>query len=187
MTLYIGLMNLDFVLAVLLTVLMPLGLLVIAWQKPRLQQRLIGYWRVSALLMVSLYLLIAQTPLGFVTGILARVLIPLRLVLPLEPSHVDSRVYRVFNVWRSITCGYCVVGVLWTLPLVHCLVWQSAVCRAWYVPATSFRQLIHPTVAPHLLGWVGGIGVVIYCIAFGWLFGRAYRANTWRYVQRDDT
>ncbi len=187
MRIYIGLMNLDFLLAVLLTVVMPLGFLSAAWQEPRLKQRLIGYWRVSALLMVSLYLLIAQTPLGFVTGILARVLIPLRLVLPLELSHVDSRVYRVFNVWRSITCGYCVVGVLWTLPLLHCLVWQSTVCRAWYVPAASFRQVIHPNVPPHVLGWVGVIGLIIYGFAFGWIFSQAYRANTWRYAQHDDT
>ncbi|MEM6432051.1 MAG: DUF3177 family protein [Deinococcota bacterium] len=185
-------MNLDFVLAVFLTVLVPLGLLVATWEQSRLTQsrltqRLIGYWRVSSLLMVSLYLLIAQNPLGFVTGILARVLIPLRLVLPLEPSHPDNYLYRVFNVWRSITCGYCVVGVLWTLPLLHCLIWQSEVCRAWYIPAASFHQLIHPDVTPNMLGWFGLIGLIIYGLVFSWLFSQAYRADTWRYMQRDDT
>lgn len=179
---YRSLVYLDFVLAVLLTVLAPLALLVINWRLPRLKARLIGYWRVSALLMVTVYLLIGQAPIGFVTGVLARLLIALRLVLPLEPVHSDTRRYRVFNVWRTITIGYCLVGVLWTLPLVACMTGQFEYCQVWFEPVSRFKQVFHAGVSTDTLKTIGYVALGLYVLGLVVQVARAYRAGEIVYV-----
>lgn len=179
---YRTLVYLDFVLAVLLTVLAPLVLLIVNWPVTRIKKRLIGYWRVSALLMITVYLLMGQAPLGFVTGVLARLLIALRLVLPLEPSHPDTPRYQVFNLWRSITIGYCVVGVVWTLPLLACVGTQFGWCRLWFEPVGQFKQVFHPGVSTQLLGIVGYGALVLYGVGLVVQVARAYRAGTLYYL-----
>jgi len=180
---YRTLVYLDFVVAVLLTVLAPLALLIVNWQIPRLHARLIGYWRVSALLMITVYLLIGQAPVGFVTGVLARLLMALRLVLPLAPSHPDTPRYRIFNLWRSITIGYCLVGVLWTLPLLTCVWRQLAWCGIWFEPVMRFKQVFHANVPVRVLGTWGYVGLVVYVVGLVVQVARAYRAGTLVYVE----
>jgi hypothetical protein len=183
---YRTLVYLDFALAVLLTVLAPLALLALNWRYPRLKGRLIGYWRVSSLLMITVYLLIGQAPLGFVTGVVARLLMALRLVLPLEPSHPDTPRYRVFNLWRSLTIGYCVVGVVWTLPLLACVTGQFAWCGVWFEPVGQFKQLFHADVPASLLGTVGYMALGVYVLGLIVQVARAYRAGTLVYVSEVD-
>lgn len=179
---YRTLVYLDFVLAVLLTVLAPLVLLIVNWRVPRLQARLIGYWRVSALLMVTVYLLIGQAPVGFVTGILARLLMALRLVLPLEPSHPNTPRYQIFNLWRSITIGYCLVGVLWTLPLLACVTGSFGWCAVWFEPVLRFQQVFHANVPVRTLEMLGYIGLGLYALGLVVQVARAYLAGTLLYV-----
>ena len=180
---YRALVHLDFVLAVLLTVLAPLVLLIANWQTPPLKARLIGYWRVSALLMVTVYLLIGQAPVGFVTGILARLLMAVRLVLPLEPSHPHTPRYQIFNLWRSITVGYCLVGVLWTLPLLACVTGSFGWCAVWFEPVARFKQVFHADVSADLLRTLGYVGLAVYALGLVVQVARAYRAGTLLYVR----
>jgi hypothetical protein len=179
---YRTLVHLDFVLAVLLTVFAPLVLLIANWQIPRLKARLIGYWRVSALLMVTVYLLIGQAPVGYVTGVLARLLIAVRLVLPLEPSHPHTPRYQIFNLWRSITVGYCLVGVLWTLPLLACVTGSFGWCAVWFEPVLRFKQVFHANVSAGTLGMLGYVGLGMYVLGFVVQVARAYRTGTLLYV-----
>jgi len=44
-----------------------------------IQRLLTIYWRVSSLLAITIYLLIAALPVGFISGLMARILIPISL------------------------------------------------------------------------------------------------------------
>ena len=71
----------DYRLAVLFTVIIPAILLI--WSLfakiESLQKLLIIYWRVASLLLITVYLMIASWPIGFVTSFLAKILIPISL------------------------------------------------------------------------------------------------------------
>ena len=71
----------DYRLAVLFTVFLPLILLIWAFvQKNESIQRLLTiYWRVASLLMITVYLMIGGLTFSFITGLMARILIPLSL------------------------------------------------------------------------------------------------------------
>jgi len=78
---YRPLVWMDYRLAVLFTVVIPLILLLWAFiQKAQTMQRLLViYWRVSSLLMITVYLMIPGWAFGYLSGLLARVLIPVSL------------------------------------------------------------------------------------------------------------
>ena len=71
----------DYRLADLFTVILPLILLVWAFfaKADVMQRLLIIYWRVASLLAITIYLLIGSLPIGFLTGFLASILIPFSL------------------------------------------------------------------------------------------------------------
>jgi hypothetical protein len=71
----------DFRLAVIFTVLVPLILLLWAFaQKTEvIQNLLIIYWRVSSLLAIAVYLAISSSPISFIAGFVGLVLIPISL------------------------------------------------------------------------------------------------------------
>ena len=68
----------DYRLAVVFTVLWPLVLLIWALiaRAEVLQQLLVIYWKVSSLLAITVYLMIAGLPFSFLTAVMARVLMP---------------------------------------------------------------------------------------------------------------
>ena len=98
----------DYRLAVLFLVIAPLLLLLWAFvsQVEAIQRLLIIYWRVSSLLAITVLLMIAAIPISFLSGWLARVLIPLSLWfwVDLNEDILDMAVWRplkvVFNAWR---------------------------------------------------------------------------------------
>ena len=71
----------DYRLAVLFTVLIPIILLIWAFvQKADGIQRLLTiYWRVSSLLMITVYLMIGGFGVSFISSLMARILIPISL------------------------------------------------------------------------------------------------------------
>ncbi len=71
----------DYRLAVLFTVLIPLVLLIWAFvQKADGIQRLLTiYWRVSSLLMITVFLMIGGFQVSFISSLIARILIPISL------------------------------------------------------------------------------------------------------------
>ncbi len=176
MTFYDWLVRLDFVLAVLLTVLAPLGLLFWAALKGReiIFRKLVNYWRVSSLLMITVYLLAAAVPIGFLTGIAARILIPLSLGFGRRIDEEESGFESSFYLWRQVVTIYCAVGVLFNLPLLRCtFAWNvQPPCTAWLGPVREFVGVVHPGVSFELLGTFAWVALGIYLLAFTLLYTR---------------
>ena len=170
MSLYESLVKADLLLGVFLTVLCPLVLLFFSTSHLALRRRLLAYWRVSALLLITVYLFIAQLPVAFITGTLARaaVLVVLwrgdGLLGDRRPAALGGHLAaRAFRGWRALMTAYCAVGVLFTLPLVACG-WQSAwdFCRVWPDTLWFFHFYLHPHLSLRTVGILAQIGLGFY-------------------------
>jgi hypothetical protein len=180
---------LDYGLAVVLTVVFPLILLVWAFGvglRP-LIQLLIVYWRVSSLLAVTVYLMIAGLPMSFLAGAMARLLILIGVWFWEDWSAAlqQSRTWaaRGFLLWRWSLTGYMGVGILFSGAFVPCAFRASLseACRAWFAPPLGFREIFHPNVPLELLGSVGAWGLVaylLYSVYFVWRLRPG--ANSWK-------
>ena len=150
----------------LLSVLAPLGLLLWAGISGHnlIFRKLVTYWRVSSLLMITVYLLAAAAPIAFLTGVAARVLIPLSLGWPFGEFAEERRLARAFNRWRQVVSVYCLIGVLFNLPLLRCtLTWQlQPPCTAWLGPVMAFTELFHPGVSVEVLGRIAWVALGLY-------------------------
>ncbi|PQJ35704.1 hypothetical protein BSZ35_14870 [Salinibacter sp. 10B] len=171
MNLYDTLVYVDFILAVVLLVVVPLCLLGVSVTLPSVRKRLLVYWRTSALLGITVYLWIGETPMGFATGFAARALIPLALwrgdaltVLRDQPipTSPDWRA-TVFRYWRAAAIPYNLVGLAYMLPLLPC-VWSDVtpVCQAWYLPPQQYAAWLHPSIEPIWLARYGWVALGVY-------------------------
>jgi hypothetical protein len=168
---YLDLVKTDFVLAVTLTVAIPLILLLASLKQPALLTRMLAYWRVSALLAITVYLLMAEMRVGLISGVVARVLIPPVLWLgdglmksAQTPKAEESFLQQAFYVWRVAVMAYCILGVLFTLPLLQCGI-SGAVserCATWFVPPQMYGSLLHPDADWQQLGNYALIGLYVY-------------------------
>ena len=169
----------DFRLAVLFTVLIPLVLLVwaLVWKSEAIQKLLIIYWRVSSLLAITVYLLIGAIPIGFISGWLAKVLIPTALWFWIDlneeiAEQPKSPLKLAFTAWRWAVSIYCGVGALAQLPALRCAIVPSAAlvedqfCRVWLSPPWAFRDLVHATTKPYFLGFLALVGLSVYVLYF---------------------
>jgi len=167
----------DFRLAVLLTVIVPLVLLAWAFvQKKDAIVRLFGiYWKVASLLMISVYLMIASLPIAFLSGFLARVLIPISLWFWADLNDEIDDLQRsplklTFKSWRWAATIYCAIGLLFQLPSLQCAglptdaVVETSLCRVWLEPPWGFQAIFHPNTSPQLLGFLGITGLTIYLL-----------------------
>ena len=185
MSLYETLVYADFLLAVGLLVVAPLGLLLVSATLPPVRDRLLVYWRASALLGITVYLWVGETPMGFMTGFASRALIPLALwrgdallVLRDQPVPTASG-WRptLFRYWRAAAIPYCLAGLAYMLPLLSCA-WSdaAAVCQAWYAPPQQYAAWVHPAVEPIWLARYGWVALGVYA---------AYLLSTAVRLQRD--
>ncbi|MEN9204515.1 MAG: DUF3177 family protein [Thermostichales cyanobacterium SZTDM-1c_bins_54] len=172
----------DFRVAVLLTVVVPLGLLLWAglsrnqpvWELLRI------YWQVSSLLAITVYLMIGGLPIGFLTGPAARALIPMALwfwpVLSLQIAEDPGWLSRVFLGWRWLLSVYMAVGFLFSLAFAPCAFQQpiSPACQVWWQPPLGFKEIFHPGIPREGLGMVGVVGLLIYGLVAAW-YGWQYR------------
>jgi hypothetical protein len=165
------LIRLDFVLAVLLLVASPLGLLIAAVRRPMMRQHLLAYWRASSLLMITVYLMIDGRPIAFVAGNAALVLIPLALwvgdaLFPARRYRLDGDpIAEWFRRWRVAATLFCGASLLLTLPTLRCLSAEAgtgAMCQAWLAPPRELHAALHPTADPAALGDGAFVGLVVY-------------------------
>ncbi|MBD2089732.1 DUF3177 family protein [Microcoleus sp. FACHB-1515] len=174
---------LDFRLAVLFTVLLPLVLLIWAFvqKNEAIQRLLIIYWRVSSLLAVTVYLLIGGALVSFLSGPLARVLIPISLWFWVDLNEEISEQRRsplklAFTAWRWAVSVYCVLGVLGTLPFLQCAfsraTFSTPFCQVWAEPPLLYKQFFHAGSTPQFLGFLGilGLGVYVLCLLYFVIF-----------------
>jgi hypothetical protein len=158
----------DYKIAVVLTVIMPLLLLGWAFwiRSQSLIQLLIRYWRISSLLAITVYLMIAGAPISFLTGLVARVLIPISLWFwpstkpPISPIWTQ----QVFEGWRWSVTVYMSIGSIFSMGFIPCAFQDpfSSACRAWLQPPLRFRDIFHPNTSTEIFGIVGSIGLFVY-------------------------
>ena len=175
----------DFVLAVGLLVVVPLALLLASVAQAEVRDRLLVYWRASALLGITVYLWIGEQTMGFATGFAARALIPLALwrgdaLMVLRGRSVPpGRDWRsvLFRRWRTAAIAYSVLGLAYMLPLLPCAVTGAGPrCAAWYGPPQQYADWLHPTVERIWLARYGWVALGVYA---------AYLLSTAVRLQRD--
>lgn len=170
---------LDYRLAVLFTVLTPLFLLGWAWaaNAEALKHLMVIYWRVASLLAITVYLMIASLPIGFISALAARLLIPLSLWYWVDLNEeIDEQAQQelgfVFKVWRWIMTLYSGIGFIAQIATLSCAFKPSealsdiAWCRAWLEPTWLYREYFHGNINPSFLGFFGILGLSIYVIYF---------------------
>lgn len=169
----------DYRLAVLFTVVLPLILLIWAFvQRAEAMQRLlIIYWRVSSLLAITVYLMIGNLPISFLSSLLARILIPAGLWfwLDLNEEIMEQRPTPLklsFTAWRWAVSVYSLLGVVASIPFLQCAVSQAAFttpfCQVWLEPPLGFKNVFHGGYKPEFLGFLGIMGLIIYVLYFGY-------------------
>ncbi len=165
----------DYRLAVLFTAIIPLILFIWAFgQKAEAIQRLLTiYWRVASLLAITVYLLIAALPVGFISGLMARIIIPISLWFWVDLNEEIEDQPRgalklAFNSWRWAITVYSTLGALAQVPFLQCAVSRTAIaspfCRVWLEPPLIFKDYFHANTSPRFLGFLGIFGLIIYML-----------------------
>lgn len=166
----------DYRLGVLLAVIIPFGLLIWAlFQKQEAIQRLlIIYWRVASLLMITVYLLIPDWKVGFLSGFAARILIPISLWfwvdLNEEIRDIPKNLFKlVFTSWRWAMTAYCVLGAIAKAIFIPCGISAGKAstdfCKVWLEAPQAYRDFFHTKSGNEgFLGFLGAVGLVIYII-----------------------
>ena len=165
----------DYRLSVLLTVSVPLVVLIwaVVDKADAIVRLSIIYWRVASLLAITLYLTIAALPVGFVSSVMARALIPACLWFwaDLNEEIADrpqSPLKLAFTAWRWAITVYSGLGAIAQIPFLTCAfksqnqVIEDSFCRVWLDPPWLYKQMFHPTTNPQFLGLLGLVGLVIY-------------------------
>ncbi|AFZ04180.1 DUF3177 family protein [Calothrix sp. PCC 6303] len=165
----------DYRLAVLFTVLLPLALFIWSFVKQvEVVQRLLSiYWRVASLLAITNYLMIAQYPVSFITSLMGLILIPISLWFWVDLNdeieyQPDSRLKLAFTSWRWAATFYCIVNAIASLPFLGCAFSEtslkSSYCGVWFEPPLLFKSYLHNNTKPAFLGGLAIIGLIIYVL-----------------------
>lgn len=165
----------DYRLAVLFTLIVPLILLIWAFVKQidSIVRLMIIYWRIASLLGITVYILIASWPIGFVSGFLARFLIPIGLWFWVDINEdIEDQPQRPLKLaltsWRWAVSIYCTLSAIATIPFLGCGFFEknikSPLCQAWLEPPFLFKQTFHAGSKPEFLGFLGMTGLVIYVL-----------------------
>ncbi|BAZ33280.1 hypothetical protein NIES4074_57900 [Cylindrospermum sp. NIES-4074] len=165
----------DYRLAVLFTVIIPLILLIWAFvQKADGIQRLLSiYWKVSSLLAITIYLMIGGFGVSFISGLMARILIPISLWFWVDLN--DEIEYQstgplklIFTSWRWAMTVYCILGTVAFAPFLGCAfsasAFKSSYCQVWLEAPLMFKEYFHANSKPAFLGFLAIISLVIYVL-----------------------
>ena len=170
---------LDYRLALIFTIILPIVLLIwsVLKRSEAIQQLLIIYCRVASLLIITLYLMIPSWPIAYFTGVAALILIPISLWfwVDLNDEIKDSRqtaLKTVTTSWRWAVTIYCSLGVMVFIPFLSCGFAAGAVetpfCEVWLHAPWHYKNLIHPNINTGFLGFLGIIGLAGYILYFAY-------------------
>ncbi len=181
----------DYRLALLVAVFIPLTLLIWSWveKSESISALLKIYWRVAILLAITVYLLIPGWSVGFVTSLLAKILIPLSVWFWADLNEdIRERPKRPinlgFNAWRWAISVYCAISGLIQLLFIRCAFSRAAlaseVCQTWRAPALAYKSIFHSGDAGSenlaFWGWLGAVALGLYALYLGYfLFVRLGR------------
>jgi len=163
----------DYRLAVLLSLVMPLILMIWAFvqKNDTIQHLLTIYWRVASLLAITVYMMIAALPVGFVSGLIARVLILIGLWfwvdLNEDLDHQSEMPLRwTFTSWRWAMTVYNLLGALAQIPFLTCAVSKSPLdtrfCQIWLDPPLLYKEYFHHNTDARMLGVLGFLALLVY-------------------------
>lgn len=172
----------DYRLALLLTVVLPLVFWIWAMVKQfDAIQRFMGiYWKVASLLAITVYLMIAALPIGFLTATLARLLLLVTLWfwVDINDDVHDMQPWRPlrmgFNAWRWAMTFYCALSAAFSLVFVRCAFLNQAsvlgdsLCRVWIDAPWGYKTIFHRGATPGLLGFLGIVTLVVYGAYFAY-------------------
>jgi hypothetical protein len=140
---------------------------------------LMGYWQASSLLMLTVWLNIAQVPVASFTGLFVQVMIPVALTwwtdLIEEIEEDKSALARAFLWWRTPAVVASFAGVAVQIPFQGCNFVanpaENPMCAAWLEPPLAFHNLdlISRNVPPSTLRDLALMGCSIYFIYLGYL------------------
>jgi hypothetical protein len=164
----------DYRLAILFGVLIPPGLLIWAViQNAQAIVRLLTiYGRVASLLVITIYLMIAEIPVGFLAGVGALILIPISLWfwVDLNEEIEDRRgsLKLALTSWRWAMTIYCTLAALGQLPFLNCAFSKAAIatptCQVWLEAPFLFKQLFHAGSKTGTLGFWAVIALIVYTL-----------------------
>jgi len=164
----------DFRLAVIFTVLIPVILLLWAFAQKMavIQSLLIIYWRVASLLAITVYLQIGSVPISFITSFVGQALIPLSLWfwadLNEEINDLPSTPLKLgFLSWRWATTVYSTLSAIALVPFLSCAFGTAKTdsCQAWFQPSWLYYQFFHANSKPEFLSFLGILGLVFYTLS----------------------
>ncbi|OUL25568.1 DUF3177 family protein [Nostoc sp. 106C] len=166
---------LDYRLALIFMVIIPLILLIWAFvQRAEGIQRLLTiYWRVSSLLVITIYLMIGGFGVSFLSGLIGRILIPVSLWFWVDLN--DEIEYQatgplklIFTSWRWAMTIYGILGTIAFIPFLGCAfsptALKSSYCRVWLEAPLLFKEYFHANSKPAFLGFLGIMSLVIYVL-----------------------
>ncbi|NMG07366.1 DUF3177 family protein [Brasilonema sp. UFV-L1] len=169
----------DYRLAVLFTVIIPIILLVWAFvqKADAIQRLLVIYWRVSSLLAITVYLMIGGFGVSFLSGLIGRILIPISLWFWVDLNdeieyHPDGALKLLFTSWRWATTVYCTLGTIASIPFVGCafsdITSDNPYCRVWLEAPLLYKEYFHANSKPGFLGFLGILGLIIYVVCLSY-------------------
>lgn len=169
----------DYRLAVLFTVFLPLILLIWAFveKNESIQRLLTIYWRVASLLMITVYLMIGGLTFSFISGLMARILIPLGLWfwedLNEEIREQPNSVLRfAFVAWRWAVSVYSVAGAVFVAFFLPCAFsrarFATEACQTWLQPPLLYKEILHGGYTNGFLAFFGIVGLIIYLLILGY-------------------
>lgn len=168
----------DCRLALVFLVFFPLGLLVwaIIENAQPISRLLVIYWRVASLLMITLYLMMAQVPLSFITLFLALLLIPASLWFWVDLNEeIDDRRGKLklaLTAWRWATTLFCLVSAVGLVPYLGCAVSNTAIaashCQVWLEPAYGVAAIVHESSSVGRINILATLALILYGFYFGY-------------------
>ncbi|MDB9452872.1 DUF3177 family protein [Dolichospermum circinale CS-534/05] len=165
----------DYWLELLFVLIIPIILLIWVFvQKSEAMQRLLTiYWRVASLLAISIYLMIGGFGVGFISALMARILIPIALWFWVDINdeieyHPQGPLKLVFTSWRWATTVYCSLGALALLPFLRCAfsanMLKTPYCSVWLEAPLVFKDYFHHNSTPAFLGFLGIVTLGFYIV-----------------------
>ena len=154
---------------------LPLVLMVwSAWRRDAVVMRLLGlYWKVASLMAISLLLLTDQRPLGYLTAVVAPVLMVVSVWfwVDLNEELADQPTWRplplTVRLWRWTLSGFGVISLVMTATGLRCIEsLGSAECRAWLEAPQGMHRVVE-TVFDFVFGgqWTEAVAAFIGYVA----------------------
>jgi hypothetical protein len=166
----------DCRLAIVFMVLIPFGLLVwaIIDNAQPISRLLVIYWRVASVFLITLYLMMAQDPLSFMTLFLGFLLIPISLWFWVDLNEeIDDRrgkLKLMLTAWRWGVTLFCVISAVALTPSLGCAVSKAAIatdqCQVWLQPAYGFSALFHAKLSVGRTKLLATFALIMYGFYF---------------------